>query len=87
MSDLFHDKVPIEFVARVWAVMAETPRHTYQILTKRPDRMREVIASQSLPLLPNVWLGTSVEDDRVLDRINILRQVPTIVRFVSFEPL
>lgn len=87
MSDLFHEKVPAQFVARVWAVMAETSRHTYQILTKRPDRMLEVITGRSLPLLPNVWLGTSVEDDRVLDRINILRRVPAAVRFISFEPL
>ncbi len=87
MSDLFHEEVPAEFVVRVWAVMAETSRHTYQILTKRPDRMVEVITSQSLPLLPNVWLGTSVEDDRVLGRINILRRAPAAVRFISFEPL
>jgi protein gp37 len=87
MSDLFHEKVPATFVAQVWTVMAETPRHTYQILTKRPDRMSDVIVSRSLPLLPNVWLGTSVEDDHVLDRIDILRRVPAIVRFVSFEPL
>jgi protein gp37 len=87
MSDLFHEEVPTTFVARVWTVMAETPRHTYQILTKRPDRMLDVIVSQSLPLLPNVWLGTSVEDDHVLDRIDILRRVPAIVRFISFEPL
>ena len=87
MSDLFHEKVPAQFVARVWAVMAETSRHTYQILTKRPDRMLEVITGGTLPLLPNVWLGTSVEDDRVLDRINILRHVPAAVRFISFEPL
>jgi protein gp37 len=87
MSDLFHEEVKATFVAQVWTVMAETPRHTYQILTKRPDRMLDVIVSQSLPLLPNVWLGTSVEDDHVLDRIDILRRVPAIVRFISFEPL
>jgi protein gp37 len=87
MSDLFHEKVPAEFVVSVWAVMAETPRHTYQILTKRPDRLIQVIDDQSLPLLPNVWLGTSVEDDRVLNRIDVLRRVPAAVRFISFEPL
>jgi protein gp37 len=87
MSDLFHEEVPATFVAQVWTVMAETPRHTYQILTKRPDRMLDVIVNQSLPLLPNVWLGTSVEDDHVLDRIDILRRVPAVVRFISFEPL
>lgn len=85
MSDLFHEKVPVAFVRRVWKVMEETPRHTYQILTKRPDRLKAV--ADSLPTLPNVWLGASVEDDRVLDRIDVLRTVPAAVRFVSFEPL
>jgi protein gp37 len=70
MSDLFHERVPAEFVARVWRVMAETPRHTYQILTKRPDRMAEVTVA--LPLLRNVWLGTSVEDANFLHRIKVL---------------
>jgi protein gp37 len=87
MSDLFHEEVPAAFVASVWTVMADTPRHTYQILTKRPDRMLEIIVGQSLPVLPNVWLGTSVEDSRVLDRIDVLRQVPAAIRFISFEPL
>lgn len=85
MSDLFHSDVPAEFIAQVWQVMADTPRHTYQILTKRPDRMIEIVPG--LPRLPNVWVGTSVEDARVLHRIEELRQVPATVRFVSFEPL
>lgn len=87
MSDLFHAGVPAPFVKQVWGTMAETPRHTYQILTKRPDRMAEVIAEARLPVLPNVWLGTSVEDGRVLDRLDHLRKVRAAVRFVSFEPL
>lgn len=85
MSDLFHSDVPPEFIAEVWQVMAETPRHTYQILTKRPDRMVEIVPG--LPKLPNVWLGTSVEDSRVLYRLDELRNVPATVRFISFEPL
>jgi protein gp37 len=85
MSDLFHENVPVPFIRKVWRVMRDTPRHTYQILTKRPERMVEV--ARHLPLLPNVWLGTSVEDDRVLDRFDALRQVPAAIRFVSFEPL
>jgi protein gp37 len=85
MSDLFHESVPIPFIQKVWHVMQETPRHTYQILTKRPERMLEV--SRDLPLVPNVWLGTSVEDDRVLHRIDALRQVAAGIRFISFEPL
>lgn len=85
MSDLFHENVTVDFIADVWRVMAETPRHTYQILTKRPDRMIDIVPS--LPRLPNVWLGTSVEDERVLQRIDELRHVPAVIRFISFEPL
>ncbi|MER8762640.1 DUF5131 family protein [Mesorhizobium sp. M0968] len=87
MSDLFHEDVPAEFIRDVWSVMAETPRHTYQILTKRPRRMTEVLKRDDFPVLQNVWLGTSVEDGRVLARLNELRDVPAAVRFVSFEPL
>jgi protein gp37 len=85
MSDLFHDAVPAEFVADVWSVMQKTPQHTYQILTKRPDRMAEIAAQ--LPVLKNVWLGTSVESADYLDRIDKLRKVRAAVRFISFEPL
>ncbi|HHH46726.1 MAG TPA: DUF5131 family protein [Thiotrichales bacterium] len=85
MSDLFHEDVPDEFVHRVWDVMKRARRHTFQILTKRPERMR--LLSQSLPLLPNVWLGTSVENTDHLWRLDELRGVRAIVRFVSFEPL
>ena len=83
MSHLFHELVPGEFITRTWRVMAETPRHTYQILTKRPDRMAEV--ATSLPLLRNVWLGTSVEDANFFHRIDHLRRTPAAVRFISFE--
>ncbi|MDP3076354.1 DUF5131 family protein [Bradyrhizobium sp.] len=87
MSDLFHDDVPVEFIARVWEVMKDTPRHTYQILTKRPERMAEVLAKPPFEILSNVWLGASVEDDRVLHRLDAIRQVPAAIRFVSLEPL
>lgn len=87
MSDLFHADVPEAFIARVWSVMERTPHHTYQILTKRPERMRSVVSELELPVLPNVWLGTSVEDAAVLSRLDDLRQVPASLRFVSFEPL
>jgi protein gp37 len=85
MSDLFHEAVPAEFVARVWQIMRETPRHTYQILTKRPARMAQIVTE--LPMLDNVWLGTSVENADYLDRIDDLRRVSATVRFISFEPL
>ena len=87
MSDLFHDDVPVEFIAQVWDVMKETPRHTYQILTKRPERMARVLVQRSFEILPNVWLGTSIEDGRVLNRLDAIRQVPAVIRFVSLEPL
>lgn len=87
MSDLFHDDVPTEFIARVWDVMQRTPQHTYQILTKRPERMREVITALGLPALEHVWLGTSVENSAVLSRLDELRATPAVIRFVSFEPL
>lgn len=87
MSDLFHPDVPSEFIQLVWRTMADTPRHTFQILTKRPDRMASVLAGEGFPLLRNVWLGTSVEDGKVLHRLDELRDVPAAVRFVSFEPL
>ena len=85
MSDLFHEGVAEQFIKRVWQVMAETPRHTYQVLTKRPARMAAL--AQRLPLLNNVWLGTSVESAEYLGRIDDLRLVRAAVRFVSFEPL
>jgi protein gp37 len=87
MSDLFHDDVPIEFIAQIWNVMKHTPRHTYQILTKRPERMAQVLARPSFEVLSNVWLGTSVEDERVLDRLDAIRRMRAAIRFVSFEPL
>lgn len=86
MSDLFHPDVPVDFIRKVWAVMSATRRHTYQILTKRPDRMAAILRDD-FPILSNVWLGASVEDDRVIHRLDELREVPAAVRFVSFEPL
>jgi protein gp37 len=85
MSDLFHDAVPVDFIADVWSVMRSTPQHTYQILTKRPDRMARV--TTELPVLENVWLGTSVESADYLERIDYLRCIAAVVRFISFEPL
>src|SRR4051794_40059447 len=85
MSDLFHEAVPPLFISRVWNVMADTPQHTYQILTKRPDRMAAIC--NDLPTLSNVWLGTSVENADYLDRIDQLRTVNAAIRFISFEPL
>lgn len=87
MSDLFHSDVPDEFVARVWRVMTETPQHTYQVLTKRPDRMRKLLTNPTFGSGANIWIGTSVENASVLDRIEELRAISGFVKFISFEPL
>ena len=123
MSDLFHESVPDDFIDRVFAVMALCPRHTFQVLTKRPERMHEyltalipdkaghrwyeaikgmfrykdttgqlgpedTIPSRQSPVLPNVWLGVSIEDQATADeRIPLLLQTPAAVRWVSAEPL
>jgi protein gp37 len=86
MSDLFQDAVPDAVISQIWSVMREAHWHTFQILTKRPERMCELLSHPYLRL-PNVWLGTSVENASYLDRIDTLRLVPASVRFVSFEPL
>lgn len=93
MSDLFHPKVPLWFIGEVYDVMARTPQHTYQILTKRPQRARDIRPGLSYQTggawrpLPNVWLGTSIESDRYTWRANHLRDTPAAVRFLSLEPL
>jgi protein gp37 len=85
MSDLFHARVPLSFVRQVFGVIADTPQHTYQVLTKRSVRVRRVAASLDWP--PNLWMGVSVEDATKLQRVDDLRSVPAEVRFLSCEPL
>ena len=85
MSDLFHPDVPLWFIRRVFKTMEECPQHTFQVLTKRSERVRELSAKLIWP--KNVWMGVSVEDSRVFHRIDDLRKVPAAVRFLSCEPL
>jgi protein gp37 len=85
MSDLFHDDVPLGFVRRVFDTMTACPQHTFQILTKRGERLSAL--ARVLPWPNNIWMGVSVENRRVLDRIHYLRTVPAAVRFLSCEPL
>ena len=85
MSDLFHPDVPIEFIRDVFKVMADTPRHTYQVLTKRSKRLAQVADELVWPF--NVWMGVSVESDRYTFRIDHLRDIGAAVKFVSAEPL
>ncbi|MGP3635574.1 DUF5131 family protein [Streptomyces sp. 24-1644] len=85
MSDLFHARVPLDFVRQVFKVMADTPQHTYQVLTKRARRLRQIAPKLDWP--SNLWMGVSVESEAGLPRIEDLRQVPAAVRFLSCEPL
>jgi protein gp37 len=85
MSDLFHAQVPDDFIREVFAVMTETPRHTYQLLTKRPRRLARMAGE--LPWPSNVWMGVTVENAETRWRADELRKVPAAVRFVSAEPL
>ena len=85
MSDLFHKDVPLDFIQRVFATMRECSRHTFQILTKRSERLQKLALDIDWP--PNVWIGVSVENAAVLSRVDDLRVVPSAVRFLSCEPL
>jgi protein gp37 len=85
MSDLFHPKVPSHFIMRVFEVMEATPQHTYQVLTKRPKRARQLLGDWSPAA--NVWLGVSIEDNEHVERAAVLRDVPAAIRFLSCEPL
>lgn len=85
MSDLFHKDVPVAYIQQVFSVMRRAHWHQFQILTKRPERLSEL--SSSLDWSPNVWMGTSVEDQRVISRIEKLRQCEAQLKFLSIEPL
>ncbi len=86
MSDLFHEKVPFEYIARVFDVMERAHWHTFQVLTKRAERMAAYCADRRVP--PNVWLGVSVENKKHgVPRIGVLRGIDTTIRFLSVEPL
>jgi protein gp37 len=85
MSDLFHKDVPLSFIQRVFEVMNNTPMHTYQVLTKRAERLYEI--HDKLNWGVNIWMGVSVENDKVKDRIDFLRETNAKVKFLSLEPL
>ena len=87
MSDLFHEQVPYIFIKRVFDTMEKADWHTFQILTKRPERMQYFTNEYCNKVLPNVWLGTSIENNQVLNRLKILKKVEAAIRFISFEPL
>ena len=85
MSDLFHDDVPLEFIQLVFETISETPQHTYQILTKRAERLEKISTKLDWPA--NVWMGVSVENADYLYRLDHLRSIRATIRFLSLEPL
>lgn len=85
MSDLFHKDIPLDYITKVFATMARATQHTFQVLTKRSDRLREV--AHELPWPRNVWMGVSVEDQKQTARVHDLATVPAPVRFLSVEPM
>ena len=85
MSDLFHKDVPLSFIQKIFYVMNNTPMHTYQVLTKRAERLYEL--HDKLNWTTNIWMGVSVENDKVKDRIDFLRESNAKVKFLSLEPL
>lgn len=85
MSDLFHDDVPLEFIKKVFKTMNESPQHVFQVLTKRSERLVEL--SSSLKWTPNIWMGVSIENQHVVNRIDNLRLTGAHVKFLSCEPL
>lgn len=85
MSDLFHPEVPNDFISRVFETMRQSPHHTFQVLTKRADRLLEL--SSALPWTHNIWMGVSVENDAVVSRVDALRACGARVKFLSCEPL
>lgn len=85
MSDLFHERVPDEYVEKVFEVIRRAPQHQFQLLTKRAERMVRFTRTRRVP--PNVWLGVSVETADYLWRVRLLRRVPATIRFISAEPL
>jgi protein gp37 len=85
MSDLFHPKVPLPFIQKVFKVMNENPQHTFQVLTKRAERLFEVNAE--VKWSHNIWMGVSVENEKVISRIDWLRKTKARTKFLSCEPL
>lgn len=85
MSDLFHEDIPLAFIKRVFTVMNENPHHVFQVLTKRAERLVEV--HKELKWTHNIWMGVSVENEKVVRRIDLLRKTKARVKFLSIEPL
>lgn len=87
MSDLFHKDVPVAFIQKVFKVMRENPQHVFQVLTKRADVLKYYDSEGWLEWSHNIWMGVSVENEKVVNRIDLLRETHARVKFLSCEPL
>jgi len=87
MSDLFHEKVPVKFIQKVFEVMRNNPQHVFQILTKRAEILQHYDKKGLLDWSPNIWMGVSVESQKVTSRIDLLRKTNANIKFLSCEPL
>ena len=85
MSDLFHPDIPVEFIQQVFMVMNNHPQHIFQVLTKRANRLFEI--HKVLSWTPNIWMGVTVENEKVIDRIAFLTKTNANIKFLSLEPL
>ena len=85
MSDLFHKDIPLSFIKKVFVVMNDNPQHTFQVLTKRSDILLRY--HKELTWTPNIWMGVSIEDEKVMHRVDDLRKTSALVKFLSCEPL
>jgi len=85
MSDLFHEDVPIDFIKLIFNVMKNNSQHIFQLLTKRPERLAKI--AEQLEWTPNIWQGVTVENQKFVKRIDLLRSIPSQTKFISFEPL
>ena len=85
MSDLFHKSVPTEFIQSVFEVMNQASQHTFQVLTKRPSRVSQL--SDKVDWTPNIWMGVSIESEKWIDRLNVLKSTDAQTKFLSLEPL
>lgn len=85
MSDIFHEDIPLNFLKKVFKTMNDTPQHTYQVLTKRAERLEKI--ADNFKWTDNIWMGVTVEDEKVISRINNLKNTPARIKFLSLEPL
>jgi len=85
MSDIFHSKIPDEYILKIFEIMNKASWHTFQVLTKRPERLEEL--KDKINWTDNIWLGTTIESNKYIDRVKFIKKTNAKIKFISFEPL